>query len=377
MERSRRLEPWLAAAGALGVLVGIVAAALADQVLVPPRSARYRRSIVEARTDEIVLASDDETVRPGTYGIDWPGGHGTLGEVLEEGPSTVRRRLFSTSGQPPAPGPAELTEVDRGDPLGALGLSFDEVELALQAGQVPAWVVPGGGAEAESAGGGTWAVLLHGWGCERQSCLSYLPLLHRLGVTSVVPAYRNDRGAPPTRDGRCHLGALEWHEADAAMALAVASGALRIVLVGWSMGGEVALQAYARSPLRSYVTAMVLDSPVLDWRAVLTHLAGLRHVPRPVVALVMRVIELRAHLDLDDLDWVRRSEELAVPVLVVHGEEDPTVPYATSVALERARPDLVRLVNVERAGHIGAWNLDPERYESEVSSFLARAGCLG
>ncbi len=43
---------------------------------------------------------------------------------------------------------------------------------------------------------GVWAVLVHGRGATREECLRGVPVLHRLGLTTLVPSYRNDRDAP-------------------------------------------------------------------------------------------------------------------------------------------------------------------------------------
>ncbi len=356
----------LAAASATLAAVGLV---VADKVLAPPRRTRYRRRIVAVAPGAVRLARDDESVRPGTYGLVWPGGRAVLGEVLSADDSTVQRRILALDGALPPPGPADLEQVHTGDPRRALDLSFEDVLLDVDVGPVPAWVVP--------ADGDTWAVVVHGWGVGRESCLDVLPMLHRFGITSIVPAYRNDPDAPSSPDRRYHLGADEWREVDAAMRHALGAGARRLVLYGWSMGGAIVLQALSRSPARGAVDALLLDSPVVDWRAVLEHHARARRIPRPVARLAMRVVEARIGLDFPSLDWVARADELDVPVLVFHGEGDPTVPFGASRDLALARPDLVTLISFEGAGHVASWNLDSTRYEAELRGFLDRTGGTG
>jgi fermentation-respiration switch protein FrsA (DUF1100 family) len=109
---------------------------------------------------------------------------------------------------------------------------------------------------------------------------------------------------------------------------------------------------------------------VLDWRDVLLHIGGRRHVPAPVTRLALAFIERLIAVDFDDLDWVRRAGEIDVPTLVVTGDDDLTVPYGRALALAEKRGDLVELELFAGAGHVGSWNLDPGRYEARIDRFL-------
>src|SRR5690606_30900234 len=99
------------------------------------------------------------------------------------------------------------------------------------------------------------------------------------GCTTLVVSYRNDPGAPKAPDGRYHLGDREWYDVEAAIAYAQQHGARRITLVGWSMGGGIVLQTLRRSPLAGVVDRVVLDSPAIEWRAVIRRLLDARRVP--------------------------------------------------------------------------------------------------
>ena len=48
--------------------------------------------------------------------------------------------------------------------------------------------------------------------------------------------------------------------------------------------------------------------------------------------------------------WFGRLEEVRVPALVIHGTEDPVLPYAHGVALAKALPDAT-LLTLEGTGH--------------------------
>jgi pimeloyl-ACP methyl ester carboxylesterase len=57
------------------------------------------------------------------------------------------------------------------------------------------------------------------------------------------------------------------------------------------------------------------------------------------------------HATLGDADaWVGRLDEVQVPVLVIHGTEDPVLPYAHALALEAAFQRST-LLSLEGTGH--------------------------
>ncbi|WP_460445067.1 alpha/beta hydrolase family protein [Angustibacter aerolatus] len=376
-----------AAAGcaALGFAgAGVVATYFTRRVLTPDR--RRPDDVVVHDVDlavdpqTVTLGRTDETAEPGRYGLWLPGGgHARVGEVLRRDDDLVVRELLGVDAGELRAGPARWNQYHfAGTPRSALGLDFDDVEVPAELGGLPAWLVPG----AVGAGGATsgdWAVLVHGRGATREECLRTLPLLHRRGVTALVPAYRNDPDAPADPAGRYGLGDSEWRDVEDAVRWAVQHGAERVLLMGWSMGGAIVLQAATRSTAARVVVGVVLDAPVVDWHAVLDHQSAAHHVP-PRVARIghvlmrhrlgRRLVGLEQPLDLRRLDWVTRAAELELPVLIVHSDADEYVPNGPSLALAAARPDVVRAEPWQQGRHTKEWNTDPARWEAVVGGFV-------
>src|SRR3546814_3547636 len=100
-------------------------------------------------------------------------------------------------------------------------------------------------------------------------------------------SYRNDGDAPRSRTGTYALGATEWRDVDAAIGYARRAGARRVVIMGWSMGGAITLQVELNSPHQDVIAAIILDSPVVDWRVVLGYQARLMRLPARVTGLAL------------------------------------------------------------------------------------------
>jgi hypothetical protein len=190
------------------------------------------------------------------------------------------------------------------------------------------------------------------------------------GLPGLVVTYRNDAGAPRSPDGFSHLGLTEWEDLEAAARYALARGARRLVLVGYSTGGQIILQFLARSPLAPSTRALVLESPMLDWNAGLAHRARALGAPPLATALGKWAAAMRGGLNWPQLDRVTATRALGVPVLLFHGLNDQFAPEGVSERFGRKFPHDVTLVRDARGNHVEAWNVDPERYTATLNAWL-------
>ncbi|GAB4067350.1 alpha/beta fold hydrolase [Angustibacter speluncae] len=364
-----------------GAAVSGVAVHFARRVVTPDRVKPDDVRVLAVGDGTVTLDATPETTSPGRYGL-WlqrGQGHVRLGDVVEKDVRavTVTRRVEALDSGRLEPGPARWNQYYfTGTPTSALGLRHVDVEVRSDAGVLPTWFVP---PPKDVKKRDVWAVLVHGRGATREECLRAVPLLHRLGVPVLVPSYRNDPDGPTTYGGRLSLGDTEWQDVEAAVLHALEHGASKVVLFGWSMGGAIVLQHVSRSWTADRVKALVLDSPVIDWKDVLEHHAQINRLPLPIgrLGLMMladrawrRVVGTDAPVDLRRLDWVSRAAELRLPVLLVHSDDDEYVPSGPSRRLAEARPDLVTFVGFPHARHCREWNTDPDRWEREVARFL-------
>lgn len=310
---------------------------------------------------------------PGILGLVWDGGHGRLGNVVDVRGAGVVRAFEPLVGQPPVCAgaiedcpPVEIDPwVYPGDPSD-VGLAFEHVTYEQPLGDMAAWLVPGGT-------GDRWAVHCHGWTADKRELVRMLPTYHRHGHTSMVIDYRNDAGAPADPSGRYRFGLSEWEDLEAAVRYAVGAGAEDVVLSGCSTGSAIVMAFLERSPLSSYASGVVLDSPNIILADAIRHGTRDARATRLMIEFGMWMADLRWKIDWEGTNYVQRADTiLTVPTIVFHGTSDLTIPIAVSRQLEAKVPDLVELIETPAAGHVMSWNANPERYERYLGNFLRR-----
>ncbi|MEV5970626.1 alpha/beta fold hydrolase [Streptomyces sp. NPDC051921] len=371
------MRPATATAAAVTTVIGLGAAAVAagryasDVALKVPSGRPFpgdpKLTVHATGPGRITLTRSLASLRPGTYGIEADALHAVVGPVLDRVPhtaDTVVRRLERVELGTLGPGVRVrfTPQLHIGTPETALGLSYEDVEIPGELGNLPAWLIPG----ARS----TWVIALHGLGTTREQPLNLVPFLQRRQIPVLLPAYRGDAGAPAAPDGLGHLGDTEWRDVDAAIRYAVRRGATQVVLHGWGTGAAMALHAAASSGVRDRIRGLVLDSPVLDWEATLRNLAAAHRVPGPLLPLAVRAAQGRTGLHPDRLQEAAAPGALRVPTLLFHGPDDTIAPWGPSRRLAELRPDLVTLTTVSGAPHAALWNADPLRYEEALRRFL-------
>lgn len=370
---NRRAFP-LALAGLGGAALGFVAASLTwaawtfSGALVRPSWQPDGRLRARVQGDEVTLRRSYLTRTPGQMGLSWEGGWAVLGKIIRSGDSSDTRRILKSSAPLPDGSLVQpIPSVYDGTPE-QVGLGFEEVSLETTHGEVPVWVVPA------SPSSPDWMIFVHGHGGHRAQSIRLLPAVHDLGLNALVVSYRNSHEGPATKDKYIRLGATEWEDVEAALHYAQKRGARRVILFGYSMGGNIVLTLLRRSKLAAeLVRGAVLDSPALDWRDLLRYQATRLKLPAASASIIEGTASLRLRQSFHLVNQLRGVDELHVPILIFHGDDDQTVPLHQSEALAAARPDLVRLLTVPGAAHIRAWNLDPKGYEAELGEWVKRA----
>lgn len=369
----------VAAAAVAGVAL-VSGAALsvyfARRIVTPPGRADSNLRVLAVGESTIVLSSAAESRAPGRFSL-WfadETGLARIGPVVSQGAQWVARELIEVEAGVPQPGDNARTSGWFYLTPAGLGLEYSEIMIATEFGPAPAWLVP---AARPST---TWAIHIHGRGVQRPETVRALGEFYDAGITSLAVSYRNDTEAPDSPDGRYGLGSTEYRDVDAALSYALDSGAERVVLMGWSMGGATALQTLVRSKNRDKILGLILDSPVVAWGPTMELHGDLNRIPSAVQRAAQVVlgseqaqflVGMERPLDVADMNFVDRAGELDRPILLLHSEDDGYVPVGPSRALAEARPDIVTYEEFDTAGHTRLWNYDSERWLLAIRSWLA------
>ncbi|WP_166783992.1 alpha/beta hydrolase family protein [Cryobacterium suzukii] len=350
-----------------------------------PRRERLRVLAVDdvsSLPNTVTLPLNEATRAPGQYSIWFDSGRGyaQLGGILavDERASTVTRAVVNSRGAPFRAGVSARWSGVVPSRAGDVGLPFRAVTVPTELGPAPAYRFD---APIDRPPASTWAIHIHGQGASRAGPLRGVPVAHRAGLTSLVVSYRNDHEAPSSRDRKSMLGQTEWRDIDAALEYAVAHGAEKIILVGWSMGATIALQLTRSSQHRKRIAGLCLIAPVVDWRATILAAGRRARVPAPVTRVALWALEspvwrlatgLQQSMRLSDLNWIDNGADLNVPTLVLHSSGDRSVPIALSQAFADVHTEMIELVTLPPAPHTLEWNRSPHLWESALSDWLHR-----
>lgn len=338
----------------------------------------YRRAEVLEDGRGIRIDLDDYTRAPGNFGVFDPETekYTRVGAVtrINEDQKYVERRIHPTGSAPGRLGPIVDWTPDVFFEPSAVGGRYEEVDVPTAYGAAPAWLF-----EADNTD--VWVIHIHGSWTDRSIMFRDVHAFSSLGFTSLVPTFRSDAEVSPPQAESSHLGQTEWRDVESAVAYAVAHGARRIILSGWSMGGTIALLTAERSAHRDRIVGLVLVGPVTSWRKTITAGAVRAGVPAIGAGFVMRLLQaplfarmlgLEEPIDFDALDWVDVSDRVAVPTLVLHSNADQEVPWEISAAFQRANPATVTLISLPEAHHTQEWNASPSTFTNELTSWVSK-----
>lgn len=366
--------------GRLAIAVGL----LAYVALTAIAGWAVRRRITDARTsnrfvdvshvgtdrsgDWVEFPPGSFAAHPGVLYLTSPSGGSRLTLSQPERHSDVVRR-YVTSGDTSA-----LRREKRGRLSGyveatpaACGLGYFEVQHHRQR----MWMVPGKVTGRDSV----WVIHVHGLGSSRSQVLRGVETFSDLGFTSLVPTYRTSLENQAGGAVSSHLGISEWKDVVSAQEYALASGAERILFVGWSLGASIALQTIRRAPC-AHVAGALLISPALDWREIILTAASSMGAPRLLTKWALSGFNaIRAdgepYIDLHNLPGISHATDGQVPILIFHGTDDDSVPIRlSSEAVERSGGQ-IHLVKFPNAHHTLEWNSNPALWDQEIRAWCS------
>lgn len=241
--------------------------------------------------------------------------------------------------------------------IGALPFRSESISVVSGGYSLAAWVL-----HPDEDCGGPVLVLAHGWGSNHGTVARLAGPLLKAGYPTVLFDVRHhgkSRGAP-------YVTARHFRDDTQAV---IREAAVRFpgrgrVLIGHSMGGSTGVLAVADgAPVQGLIT---IGAPADLWEVWAHHL-NRRGLPGKWMVKVFRPFwRIRAGVPWASLDPERRTKELDLPYLAIHGDQDESVRADQALILAGATG--VEPLILEGQGHTDLLE-SPELHEA-VLGFL-------
>ena len=248
-----------------------------------------------------------------------------------------------------------------------LGLDFEPVTFFSRDGlRLGGWFVPTAGRARGTI------VLCHGHAGSLDADLHYVPAFHQHGYNVLQFDFR----AHGRSEGQhVSMGYLERRDLLGAIDFLRARGISKVGVLGFSMGGAVAVSTAAECPS---IVAIVSDGGFARILTTLQMGIQQRGVPpwlaRILGAVVVRLVgwRLSCHLsDADPVDLIGRISPR--PLLLIHGGRDRYVPASEVEMLYDSAGKPKELWAVPEAEHRQVDQVRPEEYITRVLAFFDAA----
>ncbi len=255
----------------------------------------------------------------------------------------------------------------------ALGLPYETLEVLTPDGlHLPAWFIPAGPGRAPGV------VLVHGWESARDRTLPHAQVLHAAGFHVLTFDVRG-HGANGPEALPLSVGEYATDARAAVATLRARPEVSGVAILGHSMGAAGSLVATAADP---HVAAVIAVATPADPYRLTRQTFRLARLPIPgPVAWPLAWLTTRVYLrprghTIESISATRAVQQIKVPVMLVHGDQDGVVPVGHLAQLAAARratlPDAVTETMVVEGGR-HSWLYEFPAYRAAIARFLASA----
>lgn len=224
---------------------------------------------------------------------------------------------------------------------------------------------------------GRLAILAHGLGHSREQMVPYARLFMDLGYDVLMPDARSFGESEGTTIG---YGWLDRRDYQQWLKLAVdrLGADVDVVLMGISMGAATVM-ATSGEALPTNVKAVIEDSGYADLYDEAKYRVRHRfHLPAyPIMPVANQIARRRAGYGFKDGLMLRQVATGGLPILMIHGACDQTVPVRNARRLYDQLPQQKELYVDPDAAHVQAIRTHPDRYRDVVTEFLSDEVGLG
>lgn len=236
-------------------------------------------------------------------------------------------------------------------------LDFEERTIIGSNGSISLWVIEG------AEPNGPRVIMSHGWGSGKLGALKRIePILKHSSQIIVwdLPGHGDSAGIS-------NLGASEHQEL--ARVLNELDDDRPTILYGWSMGSGVSL-ACANQSSDLKIAGVICESPYIDPFTPARNVLRLRGIPyrlnlKPAIWLLGILFGLGPNWR--GFDRLELAQSLKVPLLIVHGDQDPVCPIDDAQRIAQSARQ-AQCVTIAQGGHNNLWT-DPV-YREEITEAI-------
>lgn len=212
-------------------------------------------------------------------------------------------------------------------------------------------------------------ILCHPYGMDKGYCIPYAEFLNSCGYDILLFDFR----AHGISGGRyCSLGYYEIEDLMAAVSLLKEMGTNSIGVMGFSMGGTIALLAASITP---DIDAVIAEGAYLSFHsAVYSYAKRYLHAPRyPFLPPAIWSAGIRLGFNPKRLNLKKSLTGIRyTPVMVIHSKGDIEIPLSEGMEIYRLLGESKYMWLLEDAEHLSYYLREGKRYEKKVCEFFDR-----
>ena len=238
-------------------------------------------------------------------------------------------------------------------------ISFEEIEIpAKNGGSLYGWWMP-------NSPDAPTLIFTHGWSRNIERMMVYIRKLHPLGYNLLAFDARNHGSSTVIKNPTVGtftedvLAALDY------ISTSEKVSSQNIGLIGLSIGGGASIAAAGQDErIQTAVTVGAMSHPIKVMREQFEE----KRIPQFVGTLLFGYMRFRHGLDFDKIAPENHIANTEAEIMLVHGENDETIPLEQAEDLCAANPEKTRLWVVPKKGHSDC-HYHPEFWE-KVGAFL-------
>ena len=226
------------------------------------------------------------------------------------------------------------------------GLAYEDVWIPVGDSQIHGWWLPVSDPEAKTV------LVFHGNASNVEDTLYQTLYFLNAGLSALIIDYRGyglSSGSFPSEMSVYEDAAAAWDYLTQTRHILPES----IVLFGHSIGGAIAIELAARQPKAA---GLIVQATFTSMADMMDHVGYSRFFPKWL---------LNQHFDS-----YAKIQTIQMPVFLIHGLQDGTVPFVMSEQLYNAIPDAKELWLVPEADHNDIISIASEHYTQRLQQWL-------